>query len=586
MFHFKDHKTGYLFEPFSYMGSKRLKRIKDSWSGLFREQILPELPVEALIQHYDPTQGRPSKEVYAVLGAVLLQQMMDLTDEETIDNFAFNLQWHYALNVTDESDRGSYLCQKTLWTMRMMVMRDEVAPVIFDRVTEKLKKVFKVDTQHQRLDSVHIFSNMRHLGRVSLIARTLRKFFVNLKRQHREEFEALGEEVRERYLSKRADSAFSLVKPSEAGRTLQMLGQDLFELIERFRGDTKVQQMNSYGLLVRVFSEQFRVQENEGETQVVINAKVPSDSLQNPSDPDATYDRHKGKGYQVQIMESYTERKEPEKGRKKEPVLNLITYVEAQPAHEHDSQTVKKALQKTRQEKRAPNRILADKAYGGDPNHVDCQTEGVELIAPVKSNKPCPEVGLADFSYGAKNRVTECPMGHAPISTYHHKERHSSWFDSQLCLNCPLLEECPVKRGVKGHFIRYSNKELRLELRKAQEQKPEFLESYRYRAGSEATMSELDRKTGIKHLRVRAMPAVGLCAFLKATGLNIYRAARVWKRPPLPKAVPAEASLTLERGLSNGLRAFQLVYSSLGRQIAEFKTNFVAATRFQVNFAN
>ena len=36
-------------------------------------------------------------------------------------------------------------------------------------------------------------------------------------------------------------------------------------------------------------------------------------------------------------------------------------------------------------------------------------------------------------------------------------------------------------------------------------------------------MSDLDRITGIKHLRVRGMPQVRLAAVLKATGLNILR---------------------------------------------------------------
>lgn len=37
-------------------------------------------------------------------------------------------------------------------------------------------------------------------------------------------------------------------------------------------------------------------------------------------------------------------------------------------------------------------------------------------------------------------------------------------------------------------------------------------------------MSDLDRITGIKHLRVRGMPQVRVAAVLKATGLNILRA--------------------------------------------------------------
>lgn len=41
--------------------------------------------------------------------------------------------------------------------------------------------------------------------------------------------------------------------------------------------------------------------------------------------------------------------------------------------------------------------------------------------------------------------------------------------------------------------------------------------------------SEMDRKTGIKRLRIRGLFAVGYCARLKVIGIDIFRAARVKK---------------------------------------------------------
>jgi hypothetical protein len=52
------------------------------------------------------------------------------------------------------------------------------------------------------------------------------------------------------------------------------------------------------------------------------------------------------------------------------------------------------------------------------------------------------------------------------------------------------------------------------------------MDTYRWRAGVEATMSELDRPTGIKKLRVRGFGAVRFCAIIKAAELNLLRAAR------------------------------------------------------------
>jgi hypothetical protein len=581
MLHAKDHKTRDMFEPFSFLGPKRLQRMKQTWAGLFRHEILAEMPVDQIRRHYDPVQGRPTKELHAMLGAVLLQQMLDLTDEETVDQFAFNLQWHYALNITGESDQVAYLCPKTLWTMRALVTREEVAPLMFDVVTEKLKTLFGVDTQRQRLDSMHIFSNMRHLGRVSLMAQTIRKFLVNLKRKDGQQFEALDEEVKQRYMPQRAAGVFAMVKPSESARSLQILAQDLWDLMERFGSDEAIRRMHSYRLLVRLFSEPCRVEfgETSGERKIVVkaNREVPSDSLQNPSDPDATYDGHKGKGYQVQVMESYSE-----EGQENEddPPLKLITYVEAQPAHESDSQAVEGALQKTRQEERAPQQLLADSLYGSDNNCRRSEQQGVELVAPVKSNKPAPPVGLADFCYDGHNRARLCPQGQVPVRTRQQKQRHSAQFDAAVCRQCGQGDQCPVKPGHHGHYLRYSNKELRLEQRKAYEQTDEFRDRYRFRSGCEATMSELDRKTGIKRLRVRGMSAVSLCVFLKAAGVNLLRAARFNSRRSQPKDTPAATDWTLWGLLYRGRGALPACFAVFSSRLADLAQELDKDTRF------
>ncbi|MDT8443666.1 MAG: transposase, partial [Desulfuromonadales bacterium] len=60
-------------------------------------------------------------------------------------------------------------------------------------------------------------------------------------------------------------------------------------------------------------------------------------------------------------------------------------------------------------------------------------------------------------------------------------------------------------------------------------------EVYRFRAGAEGTMSDLDRITDLKHLRVRGMAQVRLSAVLKATGLNILRATAFRNRSRRPK---------------------------------------------------
>jgi len=521
MIHFKDHKTLHIFDSFAFLGPKRKKLMDTSWAKLFRDEILPVLPVGKIFKNYHWAMGRPTKELYAMLGAMILQQMHDLTDEETIHQFAFNIEWHYALGITDESDTESYLCPKTLWTMRHLLTEQNLYGVLFESVTDQLAKVFSVDTSKQRCDSVHLFSNMRHLGRIGLFCRTIKKFLINLKRHHKDLFEALGKELTDRYLSKQGEAVFSMVKPSESFRTLETLGADLFFLIEQFKENEPITGMSSYQLLVRLLKEQCHV-EQDGQTQgprvwIKANKEVASDSLQNPSDPEASYDGHKGQGYQMQVSETYSQ----EEGKK---TLSLITDVITEPAHKSDTEALIPLIEATQKRGLGPEQALVDALYGSDENCEKAKALGVEVVSPVMGKPQGNRFTLAEFALNEESMVTACAQGHAPIKVKHKKGKYTAVFGAQTCAGCPRLKDCPVKCRRKGYYLHYNDKALRLAKRRAYEKTPAFQDLYRFRAGIEGTMSQLDRKTGLKHLRVRGLAAVSFCAALKAAGINILRA--------------------------------------------------------------
>jgi hypothetical protein len=520
MIRIKDHKTRYMFDPFGHLGKKRKKLLEDSWAGIFRDHVRPILPVHMLAHHFDEDTGRPSNELVAMMGAMILQQMHDMTDEETVSQFAFNIQWHYALDITSHSDNDSYVCPKSIWNIRHIMSSHDLYQPVFEAVAESLANVFKVDSSLQRLDSVHIFSNMRHLGRIGIFVKTIQKFLTNLKRHHQDLFDALGKEFTDGYLRKEEESIFSMVKPSESSRILQALGNDLFFLIERFSSHQDVATMTSYQLMMRLLREQCLVEEDpDSQTKTVMiksNKEVASDSLQSPCDPDATYDGHKGKGYQVQVAETYSADKDKEE-------LSLITYVVVEGAHENDSDALIPYIEATIERELAPEQVLADSAYGGDCNCEKAKELGVKVVSPCSGRHPKGQYGLVDFTFSPDGKVVACPRGHAPLETKKKKNSFNAIFPYETCGDC---DECPARPGgAKSKYLRYSTKELRLVRRKAFEETTEFLDKYRFRAGIEATMSQLDRRTGLKHLRVRGMKAVRFCAFLKVTGINIIRAA-------------------------------------------------------------
>ena len=277
---------------------RKLTLLKKSWAGVFREHVLPKLPIAQLKKHFSEKMGRPTKELVTTCGACVLQQIFDLTDAETRDQLAFNQQWHYALDTLEQEDQ--IISLKTLWNIRQLLSADGLSKKIFDEVTDKLADAYGVDARLQRLDSVHIQSNMARLSRVRLLARVCMLFLKNLTRHHPALYETVSASIQSRYTQDEDPDYFGNARPSESRKRLEDIAQDLYELIEQFKDRQEVSSMYSFKTLLRVFSEHCSVVD----AQVVVKPakEVALDSLQNPSDPDATYDGHKGQGYQLHSL--------------------------------------------------------------------------------------------------------------------------------------------------------------------------------------------------------------------------------------------------------------------------------------------
>ena len=544
----KDHKTMPIFDPWEFLGPKRRKLMDQSWAGLFKNHMLNELPVGTLKPYFASGWGRPTKELYSILGALVLQQMHDLSDEQTVYQMAFNQQWHYALDITSSADEATYLCEKTLYNFRKIMTDNRLDEHLFNTTTEKLAQVFNVDTTLQRLDSVHIQSNMRHLSRIGIFAKTIHKFLTNLKRRYPQQFQQVDTDIADRYLSGKAPGCFSLVKPSEAAATLKQAARDLYRLVQQFGTDEAICSMHSYKLLARVLAEQCTIGESTDEQPHPVELKpagqISSESLQNPSDPDAGYSANKGKGYQVQLMETYSEQNEPEQKQKQ---LNLITHVAVESADTHDAHALMPAIESTQDRDLGPQQVVCDAAYGADENCQAAQQHSVEVVSPVMGTTQKTH-GLESFEFGEQGEVIRCPQGHAPVKVKKRKNRHSAVFGVEQCGSCPFFDQCSVKKGTRRYYLNYDDKQQRCAVRRAAEQTDEFQDRYRRRAGVEATMSEYDRRTGVKKLRVRGLKAVRFCAVLKAVGLNILRAAAV-KRAQTEDYDPDYAAGTAHYGL-------------------------------------
>jgi len=502
--------------------SSKLNLLEKSWAGVFREYALPLIPVDKLLKYYKHSNtGRPTKELFAIMGAVALQQFFNYTDEETVHHMAFNQEWHFALECFDEKDQ--LISLKTLWTVRNRMVEENISLNLFNKFNEKVIKVFNIDTSKQRLDSVHVNSNMARLGRIRTLSRTIEIFLKTLKKDYKEIYDTkIEQRLKDLFFKEKECLIFGQVRPSESEKTLKTLAEDMCNLINLFNSHDEIANTKNYKMMERTFTEHCEVK--EGKIELKVSKKIDCTSLQNPSDPDAGYDGHKGQGYQNQIAETYSDDSD-------ENALNIITYFETQSAAIHDSHALPEVIDDLSQRGICPSTLLCDAAYGSDKNIKYGAENNVEVISPVPGNTS--KRGIEDFKFDEDSlHIIACPANHAPDKMLlSKKNRFCAKWKKATCENCPLKDECPAIKQIEYRVIYYRKTEASSQIRRKKEHTAEYKEKYRFRSGIEGTNSRFISQTKARRSRYRGLKKMSFSQILKGMFINIHRIAKStqWK---------------------------------------------------------
>jgi hypothetical protein len=507
-----------MFDPFdSVLTPKTHKRLLDGWPGVFRHVILELMPVDAVSEHFDPAMGRPTKELYSMAGLILLMEFMDWIKDEALDAYSFHMDVHYALNLEPVTHNIS---KRTLERYINLFEEDNLAKATMEEITTTLVEVLGIKIDKQRLDSTHIFSDMASFGRTRLMGVAIRRFLTQVIRSNKDDYNSLDESLRNRYAPGVNQLFADTKKDGESRRLLrQQVAEDMHFIIRHFGSNAEHNGKNTYKAVERIFYEQCEVHEEK----VCIKKKTGGNVMQNPSDADASYDGHKGQGYQAQIAETCNPENE----------VQLITCAIPQTAAEPDGGSVEKVLENLETNDLLPDELLVDTHYTGDENVQLAQQQGVELVGPVPSGSSKSKddeyerLNVDDFNVDeATEEVICCPAGHEPQSSEHNSDtgKTKTVMPEATCSQCEYVEQCPVKKISSGYQIEHTAKDRRIAGRRRETATEVFRERYKTRGGIEGTNSGLKRRVGLGRLRVRGRPAVFHAIYLKIAGWNILRA--------------------------------------------------------------
>ena len=510
-----DPRQNLLFDPYDPVLTEAARRRLDhDWPGVFRHVILELLPVDVLAGHFHPTMGRPTKELYSMAGLILLCEWMNWPKAKAVEAYCFYLNVQYALNLEPVAQD---LSVRSLERYICYFEEDDLAEQVLREVTGRLVEVLGLRIDRQRLDSTHIFSDMAHLGRTRLMGVAVKRFLTQVKRHDPTAYADLDETLRRRYAPSTHQLFAETSKKAKGCRLLrQQVAEDMYQLVRQFAEVPAHARRSSFKAMERVFYEQCDVEEE----RVVVKAKTGNEVMQNPSDPDASYDGHKGPGYQAQLSETCHPDNEQQ----------LIVATVPQTASVSDTASLEPVLEVLEADGVLPEELLADTQYTSDGNVQTAEAQGVELVGPTAGAQPlqsADDLTIDDFVIDEKTeQVTRCPNGHEPIASVHTPEtgKTKTTMPMTACDRCAYRDQCPVRPSRQGYELTHTAKQRRSEARRREQATEVFRQRYRLRAGIEGTNSGLKRCTGLGRLRVRGRPRVFMAIYLKITGWNILRA--------------------------------------------------------------
>jgi hypothetical protein len=531
MFRLMDHQIS-MEEAHFWMPEGHREELERTWPHIFRTQVLKMIPESQFSGLYHATMGRPNFPVAILVGLSILKEMFDLTDEALMSSFRFDMRYHYALGIKLEETE---LALRTLYYFRAAVAGSDAVGATFDEVADRIIAALGLDTSRQRKDSTHIRSNMTNLTRLGLFVQTIGHFLGRLEKDFLDRYHLLPEEIIKRYGERKG--RFADAKSSEGRRRLDVTAQDLWLLVERFREDGSISQLPEYRLLERLLNEQCDIQSDADGVPVVMKdpKKISSDSLQSPFDPDASYDGHKGVGYQVQVSETCSP----------DNPIQVVTRIDVEPAHHSDQHALIPALDDLEVRGHIPEKMFADTAYNSGANLIAAAQRGVDLVSPTPGKADPDGIGMGDFDLDLEAlRVRACPEGEHPIQDRlgSDGETRNLRFDPERCKVCELALDCSA--GKENGRLRVNPKNIAIAFSRAREETEEFKKDYRIRAGGESINAECKTAHGLAKVWTRGEPKVTFAATMKFLACNVkrfmrYRCVQMLEKMEKRELVPA-----------------------------------------------
>ena len=293
-------------DSFIALTEREKKALEKSWAKIFADEIFPAIDEERFSVLYSDKASRSNTAVNVIIGALIIKELFDYSDDEIVENLMLDLHLQYALHTTSFVEQP--VSDKTLSRFRKRCYDYETlhgVDLYHDCVKDlsgKIAKIMKLNGRIRRMDSLMIESNIRFLSRMELIYTCISKLVVYLTKKQPD---IIPEQLKHYADPNDYNRIFYHQRNDDMGAIIQTLLTDSDCLLHLC--GTDFEDVTEYQLFTRCLSDQTVVENEKRRMRTKEDGTMNSSALQNPSDPDATYRNKAGKqyrGYSANIEET------------------------------------------------------------------------------------------------------------------------------------------------------------------------------------------------------------------------------------------------------------------------------------------
>lgn len=503
--------TGYYYQ----LPERKRKKMDNSKEAAFHRNVVARIDEEPFKALYCQDNGAPNKPIRQMVGGYILMHHKNWSTRELFDHMEFNLLTMRALGIVDYDQ--SAFCRATYFNFlgrladHYVETGENLLEQVFDHLTAKQMQELGIKGDIQRTDSFQAISNIVSYTRVRLLVEMLLRLHKVLTESDKKRFaELFGPYVKD-------DAAHYIynLQQSDVPNELEQLGQVYSQLHEALKG--RYGDVEVFRLFQRIFEEQFV--RTEEKIQVRKSEDIPSDSLQSPDDPDATYRRKNGKKYRGQVV-SVTETATPSNE------VNLLTDVVVAPNNKDDAEIHKDRVEKIKEKTPELNENHTDGGYGSEDVDNEMKDNEVRhVVTGIRGRRSEVEI---DIEEKGETYCVSCPKQTAKVGKA--RKRWKASFDLEICRECCLSEACSTKlqKSCRAYYFTHENY-LAQQRWKNLQKIPE--KRRKIRPNVEATVKEFSGTFNHKgKLPYRGRFRTEVYAFCKAIGINFGRVVRHKKR--------------------------------------------------------